>query len=169
MLISLRIFILVGVLAPSCASLPLQPSISHPQLGQKISAMTVDTLGGYLRFPEEGVFTLVDFWATYCEPCERQLPALKALYRDYEARGLRIVGISEDRSPGKVLEHVRQNRLPWPNIVDGQQRVIFGTFSVNTLPRLFLIDPTGRVIQVQGGEADSVMKIRKSIAKYLGR
>lgn len=169
MSISPRIVVIVGLLMIGCASLPLQPSIPHPKLGQKVSTMTVDTLDGYLRFPEKGALTLVDFWATYCEPCERQQPALKALYRDYKARGLRVVGVAEDRSPGKVREHVRRHKLPWPNVVDGQQRVIFGEFSVNTLPRLFLIDPTGRVIQVRGGEAGSVAKLRESVDKYLGR
>lgn len=98
---------------------------------------------------------LVFYWATWCQPCKEDLPALRALYQQYHNKGFEIIGVCLDIPQGDKKQQaaaLRQfldaNKVPWPQIfeeggLDSAPAVQYGVFS---LPAMFLIDEKGIVI-----------------------
>lgn len=93
-----------------------------------------------------GKIVLVDFWATWCEPCRDELPDLLRLQKTYAGRGLVILGVSMNAGGKKaVKEYVRENDIPYPIVLaDGQP--VEG-YRVIGLPTAFLIDRRGRIVK----------------------
>lgn len=163
----IKIVLLCFYLAPLACS-HLRPSIFSNHLGQMMSPKRVDTLSGeYITIPQVQRLTLIDFWATYCKPCHTQLPALKKLYQTYHKRGLVIIGVSEDRNPITVEKYIKRHQVPWPIVIDGQHKTFISRYDIHILPRLILIDPLGKIIQVRGGEVGAIKALQESIDLYL--
>jgi thiol-disulfide isomerase/thioredoxin len=93
-----------------------------------------------------GKVVLLDFWATWCEPCQEELPDLLRLQESYGNRGLVILGVSMDAGSKKVVEgYVRKNGVSYPILLaDG--RPVEG-YRVIGLPTAFLIDSSGRIVK----------------------
>lgn len=115
------------------------------------------------RFPVRGRITLVDFWATWCAPCRRQMPELEALSR--QSRGLDVVGITtfygEDRSPagqraelGEIEAFLKTHGITYPVLV-ADDRSNLASFHVAGLPTLVLLDRAGNVIEYDVGSVGS--------------
>ena len=96
---------------------------------------------------------LVDFWATFCEPCLLALPNLDALYRKHAARGFVVFGISIDEasSAARVRAEVSKLGLSFPILLDQDTRVIALYNPRATAPYSVLIGRDGRVIRRQEG------------------
>lgn len=97
-----------------------------------------------------GKVVLLYFWATWCQPCVAELPALLELYRRHVASGFEIVGVSFDRpgSGDKVTAFLRDRGVPWPQHFDlepnGRNRLA-EPFGINAIPAKFLFDRSGRL------------------------
>ncbi len=95
---------------------------------------------------------LVNFWATWCEPCRMELPALSKLDSEYQARGLKVIGVSIDgtkAAPDVKAFAVRRGvtfRL-WHD----PQEALSRAFGVQTLPASFLLDSAGKVVWTTTG------------------
>lgn len=96
---------------------------------------------------------LVDFWATFCEPCLLALPNLDALYRKHAARGFVIFGISIDEasSAARVRAEVSKLGLTFPILLDQDTRVIALYNPRATAPYSVLIGRDGRILRRQEG------------------
>lgn len=97
-----------------------------------------------------GRAVLLDFWASWCEPCRDATPILMSLYRKYRADGLEIVGISIDEDCAAAAQYVQGEGLPWRQVCDG---LGFGSppaaaFGVTMLPFLVLVNRDGHVAAV---------------------
>lgn len=89
-----------------------------------------------------GKVVVLNFWATYCPPCIREVPALMAFHRRHETNGVVVVGIACDPEPKEVVpDFVRRNSLNYP-VVYGDSNVVESYGSV-TLPQTFVIDRKG--------------------------
>ena len=88
---------------------------------------------------------LVDFWATYCKPCKKELPYLEALYKEYGAKGFTVVAISIDdaRNVSKVKPFVESSRYTFPVLLDTNGDVK-RRFEVSYMPTLFILDKNGK-------------------------
>jgi thiol-disulfide isomerase/thioredoxin len=97
--------------------------------------------------------TLVNFWATWCGPCKKELPDLVELSRKYSGRGFRVLGIATDRTPNApelVSEFVGKYSIPYQVLLSTQEiEDAFG--NVNMMPTSFLIDADGRVLRTMVG------------------
>ena len=62
----------------------------------------------------KGQVVLLDFWATWCEPCLYELPDLKKLQETFKPRGFTILGVSMDEEPRDVAPFLRENKIPYP-------------------------------------------------------
>ena len=96
---------------------------------------------------------LINFWATWCEPCRREIPLLKALRRERAAEGLEIVGIAVD-SRDATREYAQHQGIDYPVLV-GQQGALEAVkaFGMDTvLPFSVFVDGRGRILTMKVGE-----------------
>ncbi len=98
---------------------------------------------------------LLDFWATYCEPCLRAMPALDALYTKYKARGFLVLGISIDGSDQllEVRSHVQKLNVSFPVLLDQDTRVVALYNPKTSAPYSVLIGRDGAVLSKREGYA----------------
>jgi thiol-disulfide isomerase/thioredoxin len=98
----------------------------------------------------KGKVVLVDFWATWCGPCREELPRVSKLYADYHAKGLEILGVSNDFSADDLSKFLGDHKeMPWPQLLDAnaaqnqQWNPITTGFGIDGIPTMFLIDKKG--------------------------
>jgi thiol-disulfide isomerase/thioredoxin len=121
--------------------------------GQEFSGETPDFSlpavdGSMFRMADHaGQVILIDFWATWCPPCQEMVPVLKKLHEDFSDKGLFILGISLDQEGLKVLSpFVHQNRIPYSVVMADDQTVrAFG--GITTIPTLFIVDREGKLVK----------------------
>ena len=89
---------------------------------------------------------VLNFWATWCTPCTVEMPTLEALWQDYRARGLVVIGVSVDRSAPRVLlePYVAHHRLTFPILLDPELTTA-KAWRVISLPATFIVKPGGEV------------------------
>ncbi len=94
-----------------------------------------------------GKYVLIDFWASWCKPCRRENPNVKAVYEIYADKGFEILGVSLDRSEAKWKQAIEVDGLPWKHVLDVRSKEsASSTYEVNTIPATFLIDPEGKIV-----------------------
>jgi thiol-disulfide isomerase/thioredoxin len=128
--------------------------------------------GGTLSLEElKGKVVMLDFWATWCPPCQAEMPSLVKLAKEYEGEGLVFVAASRDDMPeGPLLvEDFLNRQLPElePYVVYAPDAVA-AAFQVSALPTLYFLDQEGRVIDAQRGMLTED-QLRRRIEKALGR
>jgi len=100
-----------------------------------------------------GSVVLLDFWATWCDPCREEIPHFVELQKKYRDQGLQIVGVSMDDSPEPVRDFYRQFNMNYP-VVMGNAKTgeLYGR--VLGLPIAFLISRDGRIYSKHIGATD---------------
>ena len=91
-----------------------------------------------------GKVVLVNFWATWCPPCRRELPDLNALYERFGARGLVILAISDEEA-AKVKPFVAKQSLTYPVLLDPGRKVN-DLFHVDGIPKSFVYGRDGKLV-----------------------
>lgn len=119
------------------------------EIGQKMPVFSLTSTDGtklnglsYLRGKK---YVLIDFWASWCAPCRREIPNLKMLYERYKDKGFEIVSVSIDKSSPAWEKALREEQLPWPNFLDVDQSVS-EQLKVKAIPKMFLMDANGILI-----------------------
>ncbi|MCG6870929.1 MAG: TlpA family protein disulfide reductase [Gammaproteobacteria bacterium] len=99
---------------------------------------------------------LVHFWATSCTPCRRELPQLKALYKEFSGQGFEILAVAMPYDPpAQVYEFIRRHQVPWPVVLDLQGEVVRAFGDVQLVPTTFLVNADGAVVHQQLGEIET--------------
>jgi cytochrome c biogenesis protein CcmG, thiol:disulfide interchange protein DsbE len=100
-----------------------------------------------------GKWVLVNFWASWCDPCRDESPALESFHRRYRDRGFSVLGIDTRDLSGDGLAFVREFGLTYPHLrdADGAAAEDYGTTGV---PETFLVDPDGTLRLVRRGPVD---------------
>jgi thiol-disulfide isomerase/thioredoxin len=114
---------------------------------------------------------LLTFFATYCEPCKKEMPYLAALYEAYRDKGLQILSITIDKEADDIAfakELAARSGVTFPVLSD-RFNVVARRYSIAQLPCVYLIDGDGKVIVVQVGYDEELKhKLLANIRKNLG-
>lgn len=122
--------------------------------GQKAVPFTDKTTDGKeVKFPDDykGKVVLLDFWATWCAPCIKEIPNVVANYEKYHDKGFEILGISLDQAKAeeKLASFTKEHKMPWPQIYDGKwwQARIGQVYAIDSIPAVYLVDgDTGAIL-----------------------
>ena len=90
-------------------------------------------------------YLLLDFWASWCKPCRKEIPNILNLYKKYHGKGFEVVSISADSSEAAWKKALDEEQLPWYNDRDGNQGICT-LYKVQYYPTLYLLDASGRVV-----------------------
>jgi thiol-disulfide isomerase/thioredoxin len=95
-----------------------------------------------------GKLVLVDFWATWCGPCRRELPNVIAAYQKYHASGFEVIGVSLDQDSDRLASFTASEGMPWPEYFDGQgwDNKLAQQYDVRSIPANYLLDRNGIII-----------------------
>jgi peroxiredoxin len=106
---------------------------------------TLKDLGGNSWTLQElrGKVVVVNFWATWCPPCRKELPDLEALSRRFKEKGLVVLGITDEK-PDVVNAFVARQGMTYPVLID-PDREVNKRFRVEGIPRTFIYDRTGKL------------------------
>lgn len=105
---------------------------------------------------------LIDFWASWCPPCRKEMPSLVNAYKQYKNKGFDIVGISLDSKPEAWAKGVKDLNITWTQLSDlqGWKNSGAALYGVNSIPHTLLVDKDGTIIakNLHGEELDAKLK-----------
>ncbi len=107
---------------------------------------------------KDGKYTLVDFWASWCGPCMREIETLKELNKEF-GKQINVVGVAVWDEPENTLEAIARKEIPWPCIIDAQ-RIPTDIYGIAGIPCIILIDPQGKILvrDKQGEELEQAVR-----------
>ncbi len=128
---------------------------------------TIDVFGDSISL--EGVassckYTLIDFWASWCGPCRREIPNLRKIYDKYKDSGFNILSISIDKDKSAWLKALEEENLPWSNVHD-TDGTIAAVYGVKSIPMLVVVDNEGCLVVENMRGKDLENKIDELFAK----
>ncbi len=117
------------------------------------SAVSLAT-GREVSFREEyrGGVTLVNIWATWCEPCKKEIPALDTLYRSLKDRGFRIAAVSIDTGDSTTVRSFLEQFDVAFDVLHDPTRSIEQIYQTTGVPESFLVDHEGRIVRIVYGD-----------------
>jgi len=135
--------IAAGVLATIAIA---QPALAIANVGEAAPPLVVAELNGQVfdLAAMRGRVVIVNFWATWCPPCQREMPALDAFYRHYHRLGLELIGLSADRSHDQAEVPKVMQSFSYPAAILDQAK-INGFGAPASLPVTLVIDGQGIV------------------------
>ncbi|HYE60458.1 MAG TPA: TlpA disulfide reductase family protein [Phycisphaerales bacterium] len=128
--------------------------------------------GKKVKFPDDykGKIVLVDFWATWCPPCIKEMPNVVAAYEQFHDRGFAVLGVSLDRpnAEQKIADKAKELKMPWPHVYDGGywDARVAKMYGVQSIPKAVLVDGTTGKIIATGGDLKG-KKLAETIEKAL--
>jgi peroxiredoxin len=136
----------------------VQATLDDPQFAAAISKIEADNerrqqadftlteLNGKTWTLKElrGKVVLVNFWATWCPPCRKEMPDLETLYKQFKDQGLVILAIS-DEDEGKVKPFIAEQKVTYPILLDPERKVN-ELFEIEGIPKTFVYDRSGKLV-----------------------
>jgi peroxiredoxin len=151
------------------ASAPSGSGETHPLLGKpgpEFSEKTVTGARTVSMHDLNGKVAIVDFWATWCNPCRKSFPKLEELNAKYGKSGLKIVGISEDDDKSSIPAFASDLGAKFPLVWD-ENKAIASKWQPKSMPTTFIVDRKGTVRFVHLGYHDDEEELIEREVKSL--
>ena len=144
--------------------------ISRPELARARMAppFAIDAIDGqHISMDDlQGKVVLLDFWATWCQPCREALPHIREVAKKFQGQPLVILSVSLDADEQKWKDFIGKNEMTWPQYRDGGfTGPIAKAFAVNAIPHTFTIDADGVLQDEHIGDASIEGKLKKLLAR----
>ncbi len=88
-------------------------------------------------------YVLLDFWASWCGPCRKEIPNVKKAYEQFKDKGFEVVSISIDKKEDEWRKAVKEENLVWPNF---RSEEVANLFKVKAVPTVYLLDSEGKIV-----------------------
>jgi thiol-disulfide isomerase/thioredoxin len=114
-----------------------------------------------------GKVTIVDFWASWCEPCRQENPNMVAIYKELHGKGLNIIGVSLDKDAQKWKEAIAKDKLVWNQVSNLKfwEEPIAKQYKVESIPATFILDAKGNIVAQDLRGEELKVKIIELLAK----
>ena len=122
----------------------------------------VDADSGTVRLSDyigKGKYVLVDFWASWCQPCIVEMPLLKEVYNRFNGTDFTILGVAVSDKPEDSRAAIRKHALPWEQIL-GTGNVAMDAYGINGIPHVILFGPDGTILKrdLRGGQIGEAVR-----------
>jgi thiol-disulfide isomerase/thioredoxin len=140
------------------------PALSTAKMAPPLTVVALD--GTKFNLDEMGGrVVLIDFWATWCGPCNEELPHMKKIAKEFANEPLVILSVSWDSDEAKWKDFIAKNQMTWMQYRDADHE-LSRRFDVNAIPHYFTIDSDGVLTAEMLGEGSDVEgKLKKLIAR----
>ena len=125
--------------------------------GQKAPKVQLDPLEGHVPFAQADLTTggvkLVNFWASWCGPCRKEMPLLEALHQRYEPLGFTMLGINVEEDSSLADGFLRDTPVTFPILYD-RENTVSKSYDVIAMPTTIIVDREGNVRFIHHGYKD---------------
>jgi thiol-disulfide isomerase/thioredoxin len=140
---------------PALSTHPMAPPFTVTALDG--SKFNLDAMGGRV--------VLIDFWATWCGPCNEELPHMKKIAKEFAGQPLVIISVSWDSDETKWKNFIDKNEMIWVQYRDADHH-LSNLFGINAIPHYFTIDSDGVLTaEMMGSGSDVEGKLKKLVAR----
>lgn len=153
-------FFLMTLVISCCVSLDLFSRSVRSNVGQEMPALELPFLD---QKPDlKGKALIVEFWATWCEPCRESMPALNEVYKTYKEKGLEIVGVTKD-DEATLRGFMREVPVKFPIALDPTSSLA-GQLGITVIPHTLIVNRAGKIVwegtpaTMQPGDVETALK-----------
>jgi thiol-disulfide isomerase/thioredoxin len=122
--------------------------------GKMFTDFTVESTGEKLSdYVGKGNYVLVDFWASWCGPCKREIPNLVKILKKHQDKGLTVLGVAVWDKVEDTKQAIETFKIEWPVMLDAQTGPT-DLYGISGIPHIILFAPDGTIVSrgLQGGE-----------------
>lgn len=147
-----RLFVLVTLVIFSSGAV-----FGSAKVGKAFPKQKVKLLGKKKKISiskYKGRVVIVDFWATWCEPCKKELPALVKLKKKFGKRGLRVIGINVDDDEAKAIAFLKEQGIKIKSAYDKNKKLA-EKLGLAAMPTSYVLDRKGKIRFIHNGFNDA--------------
>lgn len=104
----------------------------------------------------EGQGVFLNFWGTFCKPCEKEMPYINNQYNQFKDKGVQVLSVDVKESELAVKKFADRHKLDFPIVIDKDESVA-SAYGIDPIPATFLIDKNGKVVKYYVGELTEEM------------